>query len=240
MNTSHPPRPAARRAFSLIELLVVISVIAVLIALILPALGKSRDASRATKCLANVRSIGQALTSYADEHHDRFPHWSGWQIWDGDGTLPDHPGPGWTELLQPYIAGTEVYHDPSRPRDLAPFCYFMQARFTYGLYQQQYSSLEHWRVQFPAAFVLAGDCNNPLEYPAPYGVMPFPPDCDQDDADQESVFVDTAIFAHGVSRDGSGKSNVLFLDDHAGTFGHFEPSLMTWHGLRFSDWAQSL
>jgi prepilin-type N-terminal cleavage/methylation domain-containing protein len=236
--------PHARRlwaAFSLIELLVVIAVVALLVALVLPALGKSREASRTTKCLANVRSIGQALTSYADENKDLFPHWSSWQLWEGDGTAPDSPGPGWTELLRPYIGGPEVYHDPGRPSDLAPFCYFMQARFTWGLYHRRYTSLEHWKVQFPSAFVLAGDCNNPLQYAAPYGVTNLPPDCDQDDADQEAVFVQTAIFAHNAARSGNaGSSSVLFLDDHAGEFGRFEPSLMTWHASRFSDWAQSL
>jgi prepilin-type N-terminal cleavage/methylation domain-containing protein len=233
-------RPRVFQAFSLIELLVVMAILALLVALVLPVLGRSRDAGRTTKCLANVRSIGQALTAYADEQKDRFPHWSGWQLWEGDGTPPDDPGPGWTELLRPYIGGPEAYHDPARPRDLAPFCYFMQARFTWGLYHQRYTSLEHWKVQFPSAFVLAGDCNNPLQYAAPYGVAPFPPDCDQDDADQEAVFVQTAIFAHDVSRSGQGESNVLFLDDHARTFGRYEPSLMTWHAWRFSDWAQSL
>src|SRR5213078_2216502 len=111
------------------------AVVALLVALVLPALGRSRDASRQTKCLANVRSIGQALTAYADESKDRFPHWSGWQLWDGDGMSPDSPGPGWTELLQGHISGVEVYRDPARPRDQAPFCYFMQARFTYGVFQ---------------------------------------------------------------------------------------------------------
>jgi prepilin-type N-terminal cleavage/methylation domain-containing protein len=239
---THPTRTKSSRpaGFSLIELLVVISVIALLVALVLPALGKSRDASRQTKCLANVRSIGQALIAYADESKDRFPHWSAWQLWGGDGTPPDSPGPGWTELLQPYVSGVEVYHDPARPRDLAPFCYFMQARYTYGVYQRTYTSLEHWKVQFPSAFVLAGDCNNAFQYAAPYGINSFPPDCDQDDADQEAVFVSGGLFAHGVRRDGVGKSNVLFLDDHAATFGEFEPARMTWHASRFSDWAGSI
>jgi prepilin-type N-terminal cleavage/methylation domain-containing protein len=61
-------RPArTSRAFTLIELLVVISVIAVLISLLLPALGKARETSRRTKCLANMHSIGQSLQLYMDQ-----------------------------------------------------------------------------------------------------------------------------------------------------------------------------
>jgi prepilin-type N-terminal cleavage/methylation domain-containing protein len=233
--------PAAKPAFSLIELLVVISVIALLIGLLLPALGKARESSRLTNCLANVRSIGQGLTTYADEDKEIFPHWSGWQLWEGDGTGGDSPGPGWTELLRDHLGSKEVFHDPSRPRDAAPFGYFMQARFTYGQFQQLYSSLRTPKVQFPSAFVLAGDCDNPMLYAAPYGSMNNAPDCDQDDATQPAVFFDGEFFAHKSDRAGtSGLANILFMDDHAATFGRFDPQLMTWHGSRFSDWGGAL
>jgi prepilin-type N-terminal cleavage/methylation domain-containing protein len=56
-------------AFTLIELLVVIAVIALLMGVLLPALKKARDAGRRTVCLANVRSLTQAWSMYADEHY---------------------------------------------------------------------------------------------------------------------------------------------------------------------------
>src|SRR5688500_3842513 len=61
-------------AFTLVELLVVIGIIAVLIGLLLPALGKAREQSRRTACLANLRSIGQALYAYANAQRDRLPN----------------------------------------------------------------------------------------------------------------------------------------------------------------------
>lgn len=69
-------RPAAHarsRGFTLIELLVSISIIAVLIGLLLPALGAARNTARRTKCLANLRGLGQAFRLYLNESNDVFP-----------------------------------------------------------------------------------------------------------------------------------------------------------------------
>lgn len=226
---------ACRRGFTLIELLIVISIIALLVGMLLPALAQSRQTARLSGCLANVRSIGQALTMYADESREMFPAWSGWQLWEGDGTNGDASGPGWTEQLRDHLDSRQVHHDPARPADQAPFGYFLQARDTYIRTQQAYTSLPAARVQFSAQFVLAGDCNNRVLYSQPYGTTGNQPDCDQDDATQPAIFFDGELKAH-PSRSGS-QANLLFADGHSATFARYQAGAMTWHASRMTDWA---
>ena len=61
-------------AFSLVELLVVIGIISVLIGILLPAMSRARDAANKTKCLANLRTLGQAMVMYANAHKGKLPN----------------------------------------------------------------------------------------------------------------------------------------------------------------------
>ncbi len=86
------------RAFTLVELLVVIGIIAVLIAILLPALTGARVAARRVACLSNLRQLGIAVQFYASDHKGRMPKVS-WR----HGTAPNNKTFHWFVAIAPYL-----------------------------------------------------------------------------------------------------------------------------------------
>jgi prepilin-type N-terminal cleavage/methylation domain-containing protein/prepilin-type processing-associated H-X9-DG protein len=62
-----------RRAFSLIELLVVIAIIAIIAAILLPVLSAAKKKAAQTTCIDNLKQLGQGMEMYIDDNHDVFP-----------------------------------------------------------------------------------------------------------------------------------------------------------------------
>jgi len=95
-----------RRGFTLIELLVVIAVIAILAALLLPALSRAKERAKTISCVNNCHQIGLAGHLYVSENHDRFCDTF---VVTGNNIARS----GWFNLLSPYTKTTNLFLCPA-------------------------------------------------------------------------------------------------------------------------------
>ncbi len=73
MKSLKAPRARRARAFTLLEIFVILGIIAMLLALLVPFVLRLREGGRSTVCVANMQRIGKAIRTYAAEHDDRLP-----------------------------------------------------------------------------------------------------------------------------------------------------------------------
>jgi type II secretory pathway pseudopilin PulG len=103
-------RRAPGRGFTLVEVLVIISLIMLLLALLLPPLGQTRDAARKTLCAGNLRQQGQAMNAYTVDYNGFYPGCHGLASATG------RPLGVWVTRIRAYAAGERgIFDDPAAP-----------------------------------------------------------------------------------------------------------------------------
>ena len=128
-----------KKSFTLIELLVVIAIIAILAAMLLPALGKARDKAQAISCVNQMKQFGTATNMYTSDNKQIMPTWYGshamsWVRIDyaEAGVLGASNGTGVTEgALYQYIGDTNVYVCPTDELD-SKIAYAINPLFRHG------------------------------------------------------------------------------------------------------------
>jgi prepilin-type N-terminal cleavage/methylation domain-containing protein/prepilin-type processing-associated H-X9-DG protein len=97
------------RAFTLVELLVVVGIFSILTALLLPALSRTKEGGRSIACLNNLHQIGLALQVYVQDNQNKLP-----VMYDKPLSGPPAPGPSINVVLLSYVNGeSNIFRCPS-------------------------------------------------------------------------------------------------------------------------------
>ena len=97
------------KAFTLMELLVVIAVIAILASLLLPAFSRGKEAARSISCISNLHQIGIGLQLYVSDNGNRLPVMSDWSA----AQSADTNAPFMNRVLSQQAGSSNVFHCPS-------------------------------------------------------------------------------------------------------------------------------
>ena len=194
-------RPETSGAFTLLELLVVIAIIATLAALLLPSLGRAKEAARATRCLGQMRQLGLAARFYADDNEDEFPR--------SQHSAFSHGQFPWGRALAPHLGFTTAtwtnllagpYHCPTDRRS-TPWSYGLNVYFELGPDDDYEGKPKTWRrmanVRNPSRVILFAENTSSADHLMPnFWTGP-----------QDAVEV--------ASQRHSFRSNYSFVDGHA-------------------------
>ena len=215
-----------RSAFTLIELLVVIAIIAILAAMLLPALATAKQRAWTIACNSNLHQISLGMVMYADDA-GRYPKSGGSIPWNT--VDPDAPTNAWMQQIFSYTQSTNIYRCPSNKlvpaSDQSRFNYFNGARAAFIAANGQDAAIDAKRIMFPSALVLSGDT---LDF--------TPEDADKDDYSQNCVGGPANGIPWEEWQAHSKGQNVLFADGHAKWYNGYKTNEMTFRYDSMSGW----
>ena len=228
---SNQPIPVLR-AFTLIELLVVIAIIAILAAMLLPALSSAKQKAWTTSCNSNLRQVGLGMRMFADDNGELYPQSGGKIQWNL--TNPNAITNGWMQQIISYTSNTNVYHCPGNVQlpvaNQSLFNYFNGVRAAY-IVAGGFAAVKNTQISLPAAYVLSGDTIDNAQY--------FDrDDCDKDDYSQDCVGGELDVPANEqVQWQAHTKGqNLLFADGHTKWYKGYNAGEMTFRYDAMSGW----
>ena len=215
------------RGFTLIELIVVMAVIAILAAVLLPALSSAKSRAWTARCQSNLRQIGFGLRLYGDDNGGHYPESGDIIYWNQ--TDPDTLQASWLQQISPYLQNTNLFRCPANARlpvaRQSNFNYFngVRAAFVAAGYQQ--AAVNSERILYPYAYVLSGD------------TLDFGPlDADKDDY----IYNCVGGMANGTPwlawRAHTKGQNVAFDDGHVKWYNRYNTNEMTFRYDSLHGW----
>ena len=151
----------ANRAFTLMEMLVVLVILGLVAAILLPVFMRVRENGRCAACLSNERQLGLAFLQYEQENEGQFPLGSQMHThWEPPSETPP-TGEGWAGQIYPYVKSVGVFHCPDDSTSPAPSAQVVS--YGYNLWIVEYTAIQGRPERLPydtktvLLFEIAGD-----------------------------------------------------------------------------------